>query len=273
MSSETMGVTGRRSQADLRDANEGAAFAALAVCAGITAIVLIAIVVATAGAALCTFAVFGALGLFSRFIAENFASAWIRTNGVRVIERQFPGIHEHASRFASMLGEPLPEIYVVQDGLWNAFAARLAGRKVVVLFSGMVDSILLKGSPRQLAFVVGHELGHHWAGHLNWWTRTVVGLGSWCFWLRLWHSRRCELTCDRYGLLCVGSLEDARRAVCNMAVGASLAHEVDIPLAIAQWRSHRSEFFVKYRTIYSTHPHTLWRLDELGAAAADLRIA
>ena len=57
-----------------------------------------------------------------------------------------------------------------------------------------------------------------------------------------------------------------------MTVGAQLAATVNIEEAIAQWNRHRSEFLVRYRTIYSTPPHTLWRLDEMIKAARELGI-
>jgi Zn-dependent protease with chaperone function len=151
-------------------------------------------------------------------------------------------------------------------------AMKIAGRRVVVLFSGAVDSLLLKGSITQLGWLVGHELGHHFAGHLNFWRHTTAQLGSWFVWVGLWYKRRCEFTCDRYGLACAASLPESLRAICNMAVGAQLAPDVDIDQAVAQWNRHSTEFFVKYRTLYSTHPQTLCRLDELGKAARELGI-
>jgi Zn-dependent protease with chaperone function len=94
-------------------------------------------------------------------------------------------------------------------------------------------------------------------------------MGSFVIWLTLWHSRRAELTCDRVGLYCAGDLKSAQLALMNATVGAQLAGGVDIEQAAAQWRQHRSEFFVQYRTLYSTHPHLLARLDHLNLAAAE----
>jgi hypothetical protein len=37
-----------------------------------------------------------------------------------------------------------------------------------------------------------------------------------------------------------------------------------------QWHEHRAEFFVRYRTFYSTYPHLLARLDYLNSAARNL---
>jgi Zn-dependent protease with chaperone function len=135
-----------------------------------------------------------------------------------------------------------------------------------------VDSILLKGDMRQLTWLVGHELGHHWAGHLNL-SQKIAKLGGWLIWVYLWHSRRAELTCDRVGLFCTGSLNASQLALVNATVGAQLAGKVNINEAASQWRIHRREFFVRYRTLYATHPHLLARLDHLNGAAVELGIA
>lgn len=253
----------------LRDPLEGRAFAWLAFFSVFAWIFLAMWVVSTFGGGLLI------IGLIAgvRHLAELFAVAHIKTNAVEVSERQFPEIHRVASSFARQLGQPMPTIYVLQENTWNALAMRIAGRRLVVLFSGAVDSILSRGSLTQLAWVIGHEMGHHYAGHLEAWRNRIVRFGSWFFWVRLWYSRRCEFTCDRYGLACAQNLRESQRAICNMSVGAQLAPQVDIEEAIAQWNRHRSEFFVGYRTLYSTHPHTLCRLAELKTAAGELGIS
>ncbi|MSU84831.1 MAG: M48 family peptidase [Pedosphaera sp.] len=253
----------------LRDPLEGKAFAWLAFFSAFAWVFLAMWVASTFGAALLL------IGLVAgvRKMAELFAVAHIKTNAVEVSERQFPEIHRIATTFARQVGQPVPTIYIIQENTWNALAMRITGKRLVVLFSGAVDSILNKGSLTQLAWVIGHEMGHHYAGHLDFWRSMTVQLGSWFVWVRLWHSRRCEFTCDRYGLACAENLQESLRTVCNMSVGSHLAPQVDIEEAIAQWNRHRSEFFVRYRTIYSTHPHTLCRLDQLKKAAHELGVS
>ena len=257
------------SLASLRDPKESVAFGWLIFFSIGLWFILLIWIVSTLGLALL---IIGLIALM-RYLGELFASAYIKTNAIEVTPRQFPVVHAVARQFADRLGQPLPALYVMQHNVWNALAMKLAGRRLVVLYSGAVDSLLLKGSLTQLAWVIGHELGHHYAGHLNFWRHTTAQMGSWFIWVGLWYSRRCEFTCDRYGLACAGSLSESMRALCNMAAGAQLAGEVDLGEAIEQFRRHRSEFFVKYRTLYSTHPQILGRLDELSRAAATLGIA
>jgi Zn-dependent protease with chaperone function len=251
----------------LVDSRESTAFVLVAIPAAIAMLAVLVYVLWTFGVLL----VFVGLLLVARLLGNAMASAHCRVNAIEVSAAQFPEIHRTARAFAQGLGRPLPDIYVVQDSVFNAFAVRFLGRPTVVLNSAVVDSVLQKGDAAQLAFIVGHELGHHYAGHLGW-KSTVANWGSWLIWARLWYSRRCEFTCDRYGLACAGNLEAAQRAMCHLTVGTQLAGRVDLEAARRQWESRRDEFFVRYRALYSSHPHALDRLAALPAAAREIGV-
>jgi Zn-dependent protease with chaperone function len=210
------------------------------------------------------------VGLFWMFhaIGELWFSAYLKTNAVRVSEKQLPDLNSVVDTCCQNLALERPDVYVMQQNVWNAFATKIFKRRVVVLYSGAVDSILLKGDMRQLTWLVGHELGHHWAGHLDA-GQKIAKLGGWLIWVNLWHSRRAELTCDRVGLYCAGSVVPSQLALMNATVGAQLAGKVNVAAAAEQWQQHRDEFFVKYRTLYSTHPHLLARLDHLNSSAQE----
>jgi Zn-dependent protease with chaperone function len=255
--------------ASLKDPKEKTAFGWLVFFSIIVWLLLTLWVISTLGIALIFIGLF-ALG---RYIAQLFALAYIKTNAIEVSALQFPEIHSIAADFSARLGKTTPTVYVMQHNVWNALAMKIAGKRIVVLLSGAVDSLLLKGSMTQLAWVVGHELGHHYAGHLNFWRSLTAHFGSWFIWVGLWYKRRCEFTSDRYGLACANNLEESLRALCNMSAGAQLAQKVDIQQALEQWERYRSEFFVKYRSLYSTHPHILCRIKELIMASPEMGLA
>jgi Zn-dependent protease with chaperone function len=225
-----------------------------------------------------TVASFGILLVIIGFVAllvlvgELWFAAYLKTNAVRLSETQLPELFRVVQSSCERLQMQRPDVYLMQQNVWNAFATKILGRRMVVLLSGAVDSILFKGDMQQMAWLVGHELGHHRAGHLDF-SRKLANLGDWCVWLKLWYSRRAELTCDRIGLYCAGSLNASQLALMNATVGAQLASKVNLREAALQWRQHSHEFFVKYRTLYSTHPHHLARLDHLTSSAAELGIA
>ena len=232
---------------------------------------IVSSIVLTHGAGLIVFGfIAGFLWLVNRMI-QYFALARIKTNAVRVTVSQLPEVNEAVNRCVAALKIDRPEVYVVQHNIWNAFAAKLAGQKIVVLLTGAIDSILLTGDMEQLAWVVGHEMGHHAAGHTKW-THTLANPGAWFFWVFLWYSRRRELTCDRIGLYCVGNVRSSMLALSNLTAGAQLAGKVNVEQAMNDWVACRGEFFVRYSTFYSTHPPLLWRFLHLREASRELRI-
>jgi len=260
---------------ELRDRNELTALRILYVFAAPVYLLLIGWVVLSAVAShgfglVALVFLFGFIWLLNRMF-QYFALARIKTNALRVCETQLPEVHEAVNRCAAALKMERPEVYVVQHNIWNAFAAKLAGQRFIVLFSGAIDSVLLTGDMEQLTFVVGHEMGHHAAGHTKW-THTLASPGAWFIWIFLWYSRRRELTCDRIGLYCVGNTRSSLLALSNLTAGAQLAPKVNVEQAMNDWVALRGEFFVRYSTIYSTHPPLLWRFLHLRESSQELRI-
>jgi Zn-dependent protease with chaperone function len=251
----------------LRDPKEKTALVWLYIASVFGWIILLALIVTTVGILLAIIL----LGFLIRAFGEMMFVAYLKSNAVRVSPTQLPEVFAIVQSSCARLNLAAPEVYVMQQNVWNSFAAKVFGRRMVVLLSGAVDSILLKGDLQELSWLVGHELGHHWAGHFKF-SRKLASLGDWCIWVALWRSRRGEFTCDRVGLYCAGSLKASQRAIVNATVGAQLAGKVSVEEAINQWRQHSGEFFVRYRALYSTHPHLLARLDYLSSAAQEFGI-
>jgi Zn-dependent protease with chaperone function/Tfp pilus assembly protein PilE len=193
------------------------------------------------------YALFGALFFLA---AHALFLAHARTNGVRVDERQLPDLHARVRTAAGRLGiEKLPEIYVVQGaGLLNAFATKLLSRRYVILLSDLVDHC---EDPRQLDFVVGHELGHFAAGHLKW--NLFLLPYRLVPWLGAAYSRACEYTCDRCGLAAAGDLEQAMRGLVVLAAGGRIAARVDLAAFSAQ-REEAGGFWTTVLELTSYHP-------------------
>ncbi len=200
------------------------------------------------------------------YIVEVLALAHFKLNAVRVSADQFPELDAAADNFAQRLGIARPDVYVIQQNMLNAFATVLAGRQVIVLYSGIVDSILRNGGDEELAFVLGHEFCHIAAGHLSFWHR-LQQLGSWFIWVGYWHRRRMEITCDRIGLALVGRRETAFRALGHLTVGSVLASRVNEEALLRQFREHQNELSVGWAVLHSLYPGNVYRLTELRRGA------
>lgn len=208
----------------------------------------------------------------ARAFAEWMALAHLRAGGVRVSREQYPELDTMADNFAGRMGIARPEIFVVQQTLWNAFAARLVGSDVVVLYSGAIDALLMGGHPEDVGFLLGHELGHHAAGHLRF-RHTILRMALMVPFLPAYHRRLMELSCDRLALAAVGDADIALRGALSMTVGTTMAGRTSIAAARAQWDQVRRQAGVTISTLYSWYPHPLWRIDNLCRSAEAFGLA
>jgi Zn-dependent protease with chaperone function len=243
----------------LRDPSERTSMIFLALAAVPGAVILLAIFVASYGVWLLIFL----LSILAGWIARGIYRGSLRVNAVRVSATQLPEVHAMLRDACQVLRIPEPECYVVQETVWNAFAARLVGpRPVVVLYSGAVDAVTRKGDLPALRWLVAHEVGHVAAGHLDF-SRSLLRLGAWLPWFWLWHSRRCEYTSDRIAHYVTGDVEAGHRMLVYLGVGEENASSVNREVLQQQWNEHRDELFVRMGNVYSTHPPLLARLEYL----------
>ena len=132
-------------------------------------------------------------------------------SSVRITEAQYPQVFAIVQRCAASLGLPVPVVFVRDDPLVPVLAIGLGDPYALVLSSHWIEHF----RDDELSFMIGRELGHIAAGHtpftsllsVNGNENALVSLifGAWL--------RRSELTCDRVGLLCCGSLDAAMRAI------------------------------------------------------------
>ncbi len=201
----------------------------------------------------------GLLGLLFSLIVHALFLAHIRGNSLRVSEQQLPEIHAAVVRASRALGLPeVPEVYVSQaGGVLNAFATKFLTRKFVIIYSDLVEAC---HDPRQLEFVIGHEVGHLAAGHLKWnavlWPFMLVPL------LGMAYSRAREYTCDRCGLAVVNDPEASMRGLIVLAAGGKQAARADVG-AFMQQRLETGGFWSAVVELGSTHPYLCKRVSAL----------
>ena len=190
---------------------------------------------------------FALIGLF----AHGLALGRVRGNSVRVSERQFPQLHRLAAAHARKLGmDKVPAIYLMQSGgLLNAFATRFLGRDFVIIYSDVLELALAQGEAA-VGFIVGHELGHIWRGHLKY--RWLTAPGRLFPYLGLAYSRACEYTCDRVGAFC--QPDGAISGLLALAAGKQLHAHVAVKEFAAQAETDKG-FWVRRAEIISSHPN------------------
>jgi Zn-dependent protease with chaperone function/Tfp pilus assembly major pilin PilA len=210
-------------------------------------LVWLLLIVGTFGGALVALLVGFVLYLF----AQSAFIAYIKGNGVELSEAQFPDVHAHFVACCERLEIKVrPQAYVLNGGgALNAFATKFLGTEFVVLLSDVVDA--MEQHPDGVRFYIGHELGHLRMKHLN---------GHLVRWPVLWlpllgaaYSRARESTCDRHGLACSSSPENAARAMVALSAGPSRWKTLDLPAYLKQ-AQQTSGFWMSFHELIGGYP-------------------
>ncbi len=157
-----------------------------------------------------------------------------------------PLIEEAVLLACRNLGFPreMVDVYVRPQQEINAYSSRDGDRAVVTLNSLMVEISDLE----EIAYVVGHELGHYLLPESN--VRTDTQSVEGCM-----LSRHNEFTMDRIGLLACRSVEKACSAEMKTLSGLSSRFlRVDVSALIDQWREASRSLAASGEWIYATHP-------------------
>jgi Zn-dependent protease with chaperone function len=199
------------------------------------------------------------LGALIGLVVHGYALGHLRGNGVRVSRTQLPMLHEMVVAHAKKLRMPEPPaVYVVQaGGALNAFAMRFIGRDFVVIYSDVLAMAMRMGQPA-VSFIVAHELGHVWRGHLR--HRWLIGPARIVPYLGAAYSRACEYTCDRVGAFC--RPDGAIMGLVALAAGVDVYQHVHVAEFAAQAESDAG-FWVRRAELMSTHPRLPKRVSAL----------
>ena len=120
-------------QSQLVHKNEKLYFGLLVAASVLTVILGIVFTIASLGIFLWIIGSFLALSLFTHWLQIGY----IRTNGVKVTERQFADLYQTYQRVGQEMGvRLLPDVYILQaGGVLNAFATRFFQKNMVILYS------------------------------------------------------------------------------------------------------------------------------------------
>jgi Zn-dependent protease with chaperone function len=181
-------------------------------------------------------------------------------NMILVNEEQFPHIHEMVVDGSLKLGVQPPETFIYNsNGMLDAFARQTFGRNYLMLASSIVDAT----SDEQIKFIVGHELGHHAAGHLS--------LGGYLLrfparivpFLHKAYSRQCEYTCDRLGLYVSKNVESSCQAIQMLGCGCQKLNTKLNLVAFAKQEDLMPSATGYFSEILRTHPRLTKRVISL----------
>ena len=197
--------------------------------------------------------------------AQSALISYIKGNGVRITEEQFPDLKQQihdCCRKLDVIDEP--QAYLLQmGGMLNAFATRFLGRDFLVLYSEVVDG--LADNPDALNFYIGHELGHLKRKHLSW--ATVLMPAAVLPLVGAAYSRAREYTCDRHGLAACDNPVNAEHGLAVLAAGGKRARSMNTQAYIEQ-SSQTEGFWMSFHELVGDYPWLVKRMAAVRALAA-----
>lgn len=229
------------------------------VCILVAIIVWLLLIVSVIG---IIYAVF--LGAFF-FVAHVLLIAHVRGSAVKLGPAQFPELHQAVARLAARVSlDPLPDAYVMQaGGALNAFATKLFGTNLVVLYADLLDACGNNTAARDM--IIAHELGHVKCGHLRfqWFLLPALFVPF----LGTALSRAREYTCDRFGMAGAGDMDGGLLGLQILAVGAKRGPLVNRRAMLEQAKDINKGWMTIAQWL-GTHPPLVKRLAALDPVLA-----
>lgn len=187
---------------------------------------------------------------------------------------QVPEVHAVVEQCRQRLGmrEPV-RVYVVDAPVLNAYAVGFRAPQAIVLYTGLIRAL----DRDELAYVVGHEMGHilfrhttihALTGQLGLHTFGVPVLGYFLRYIFYFWMRVSEFSADRAGLVACGSLEKAVSTQLKLSLGPRRGTEVDVASIIEHWQRHDVGLGEQLKDVLSTHPGARARMDKMVDFAA-----
>jgi Zn-dependent protease with chaperone function len=206
-------------------------------------------------------------------------------SAVKVTPQQCPDLHAKLQIACTTLGVAMPDLYIQQNPIVNAFTGGVE-RPIIVLHSSLIERL----NEEETLAVIAHEVGHIHSEHVLYLTAAqlilaiatiplaampIAGIlkeiltatmrGALLAWMR-----RAELSCDRAALLVVQDPHVVGRTMMKLA-GGTFASKINYDLFLEQAREFEKnydknkldKFWADIINAGLSHPFPIWRVSEV----------
>lgn len=227
-----------------------------------------------------------ALKKLLEWTGESAIRVMFMASAVKVTPKQCPDLHAKLQIACTTLGVDMPDMYIQQNPLVNAFTGGVE-KPIIVLHSALIERL----NDEETLAVIAHEVGHIHAEHVLYLTaarlmealanlsvarlipgseivKFIVSAGI-ASALLAW-ARRAELSCDRAALLTVQDPHVVGRTMMKLA-GGTFASKIDYEQFLEQGREFQKnydqkkldKFWADIINAGLSHPFPIWRVSEI----------
>ena len=227
-----------------------------------------------------------ALKKLLEWTGESAIRVMFMASAVKVTSKQCPDLHAKLQIACTTLGVDMPDLYIQQNPLVNAFTGGVE-KPIIVLHSALIERL----NDEETLAVIAHEVGHIHAEHVLYLTaaklmealanlsvarlipgseivKFIISAGI-ASALLAW-ARRAELSCDRAALLTVQDPHIVGRTMMKLA-GGTFASKIDYDLFLEQGREFQKnydekkldKFWADIINAGLSHPFPIWRVSEI----------
>jgi Zn-dependent protease with chaperone function len=205
------------------------------------------------------------VGVFTSWLSSLYFKAEILGNSVKVSPTQYPEIYNTYISFCQKANvSNIPDLFIYNgNGVLNALAMKVFLKKYIFMLSSIVDISYKPETKDEFNFYLGHELGHHAAGHFSIKRSILTAPAHFIPFLGAAYSRACELTADRYGLAFTGNIDESRNALINLAHGSKVLSDYTNKDAFEMQENEIPDLMGFISKLFATHPRLTIRVIEL----------
>ncbi|HEY3344696.1 MAG TPA: M48 family metallopeptidase [Anaerolineaceae bacterium] len=238
----------------------------------LTVLLVLAVIAISATVTLCASAVFVlVIAAISYFSIRSHHQALL-SQALPVTDQTTPELAELAQQCAIRLQPKRVEVFVTESPVLNAYTFGVSSPSTVVIHSGLLAVM----DADEMAFVIGHEMGHARLGHtlLNTLLGGMAGIPSPMAAAAIlvlafrWWNRACEFSADRAGMLACGRPEKAISALLKLAVGPGRHTPAQLENALRQLEGQEEDAMGLLGEALSTHPLIARRIRQIREYAA-----
>jgi len=237
-----------------------------------TVLLVFGVIVLTATATFCGSFLFVCLMLGAAYAGTRARHNDLLEKAEHVTAQNLRGLHEVIRRCDARLQVEPVQTFVVPSRALNAYTFGLSSPKAIVLYSPLLQMM----DADELAFIVGHEMGHVRLGHT--WLNSLLGgmagipspfmASTILRFAFLWWNRACEYSADRAGLLACGRLDKAISALVRLATGTASRSSEALAVAYQKVDAEDDDPSSAFAELLADHPLMIKRVEELKRWAA-----